>query len=98
MKEQLDYLRGLTKDPDDLSGLPDAINALEKYHTELNAKSAEWVETEGKYQDRINKLQESNRSLISQIPVAGEPQETHDHVPTKEDTRQAFTNILTGGR
>ena len=98
MKDQLDYLRGLTKDPDDLSGLPEVINALEQFNTEFNTKSAEWVETEGKYQDRINKLQESNRSLISQIPVAGEPQETHDHVPTKEDTRDAFIKILTGGR
>ena len=98
MKEQLEYLRGLTKDPDDLSGLPDAINALEKFNEDYSAKQSEWVETEGKYQDRINKLQESNRSLISQIPVAGEPQDTHDHVPTKEDTREAFINILTGGR
>ena len=98
MKEQLDYLRELIKDPDDLSGLPDVINALEQFNTDYTAKTSEWVETEGKYQDRINKLQESNRSLISQIPVAGEPQETHDYVPTKEDTRDAFIKILSGGR
>ena len=83
MKEQLEYLRSLTKDPDDLSGLPDAINALEKFNEDYSAKQSEWVETEGKYQDRINKLQESNRSLISQIPVAGETPETNNHVPTK---------------
>ena len=98
MKEQLDYLRGLTKDPDDLSGLPDVINALEQFNTDYGAKTSEWVEAEGKYQDRINKLQESNRSLISQIPVVGEAPETNNHVPTKEDTREAFINILTGGR
>ena len=97
MKDQLEYLKQLAKDPDDFSGLPDAINTLETYFEEHQTQQTQWAETEQSYQEKFQKLQESNRALISQIPIKGaEPPDTNDTVPTKEDVSTALINSLKG--
>lgn len=81
-------LRKLLENPDDLSELPGLI-----------AKVEEMEKQEEVYQERINKLQEINRSYLAQIPIPGEEQEDkkEDKQPTLEDAKQHIINTLTGG-
>lgn len=93
MKDQLAALKAIIDNPDDLSTLPETINALEEYHTSVQTREAD-------DQERIIKLQDSNRNLISQIPIStGEPKTTdpEDKEVTFEDAQAELLNTMNGG-
>lgn len=88
MKEILDSLRALQENPDDLSNIPTIISQLEEHQTNSISKEQE-------YQDRIVKLQDSNRSLLSQIPIGdGKPPTEEDKEPTFEDAQQELLKAM----
>lgn len=88
MDELIAELQALIDTPDDLSRLPHAIaraQELKKTHTEQ----------EGQYQDRIMKLQEYNKGLLAQIPVAGAtPDPQGDPDVTFEDAQAQLINAM----
>lgn len=93
MKDLIAKLRAIIDNPDDLSTLPETINALEEYHTGVQTR-----ETDD--QERIIKLQDSNRNLISQIPIStGEPAATapEDKEVTFEDAQEELLKTMNGG-
>lgn len=94
MKEQIEALRTLIENPDDLSGLPGVISGLEEYHTNATTRETEDLE-------RITNLQSANRSLLSQIPIStGTPNpEPEDEQPTFEQAQEQLVSAMqnTGG-
>jgi len=88
MAELSKALQALIDNPDDLSTLPQLVAKVE----ELEGKDFD-------YQERINKLQEINRSYLAQIPIPGkEPkEEPKDDTPTIDDAKQHIINSLNGG-
>lgn len=93
MKDLIAKLRAIVDNPDDLSALPETINALEEYHTGVQTR-----ETDD--QERIIKLQDSNRNLISQIPIStGEPAaaDPEDKEVTFEDAQTELLKTMNGG-
>lgn len=80
-------LQKIIDNPDDMSTLP-----------QLVAQVRELEKNEVDYQERINKLQEINRSYLAQIPIPGqEPKKEEKPQPTLEDAKQHIINTLTGG-
>lgn len=80
-------LRNIINNPDDLSTLPQLVELAEKHEAD-----------ETSYLERIAKLQEINKSYLSQIPIASneppkieEPQE-----PTLEDAKNYLIEQLGG--
>ena len=87
MAEISKALKKLIENSDDLSSLPALVakvEALEK--------------SEEDYQNRIQRLQEVNKSYLSQIPIPGqeEPEDTKDPEPTLEDAKQYLIDSLGG--
>lgn len=95
MKDIIDGLKAIIENPDDLSTLPDLIGKLEEVSTEFSSREEE-------YQERIMKLQDSNRNLLSQIPIAGaEPQKNEDDgkvtfEQAQEELIKAMQNVERG--
>lgn len=90
MKDIIAALNQLKDNPDDLSALPQTIAALEEYSTTVTTREQEDL-------DRITRLQESNRSLLSQIPIPGnEPPagEKEDEAPTFEDAQEQLLSAM----
>lgn len=90
MKDIIAALNQLKDSPDDLSALPQTIAALEEYSTTVTTREQEDL-------DRITRLQESNRSLLSQIPIPGnEPPAggNEDEAPTFEDAQEQLLNAM----
>lgn len=89
MNEIIEALKALAENPDDLSTLPQVISKLEE-------KQQEYTSLENDYQERIIKLQQANRSLLSQIPIAGnEPQqEEGEKKVTFEEAQEEFINAM----
>lgn len=90
MKDIIAALHQLKENPDDLSALPQTIAALEEYSTTVTAREQEDL-------DRITKLQESNRSLLSQIPIGDNKvpaDETADNEPTFEQAQEQLLNAM----
>jgi len=89
MKEIIEALRTLQAEPDDLSNLPTIVAQLEEYQTNTITKEQE-------YQDRIVKLQDSNRSLLSQIPIndGKPPSNEEDNKPSFEDAQQELIKAM----
>lgn len=89
MDEILQQLQAMVDNPDDLSNLPNAINQLTEYHTTNQQRESEDLE-------RITRLQDANRNLLSQIPVnTGEPTEPpKDDKVTFEQAQDQFLNAM----
>lgn len=89
MDEILEMLKNLVENPEDMSQLPQAISRLEEMRQQQS-------DIEGQYQDRISKLQEANRSLLSQIPInTGNPEpDPEDEKVTFEDAQEQFLNAM----
>ena len=89
MNEIIEALKALAENPDDLSALPQVISKLEE-------KQQEYTSLENDYQERIIKLQQANRSLLSQVPIAGnEPQqEEREKKVTFEEAQEEFLNAM----
>lgn len=89
MNEIIEALKALAENPDDLSTLPQVISKLEEMQQE-------YTSLENDYQERIIKLQQANRSLLSQIPIAGnEPQQEEGKKKvTFEEAQEEFINAM----
>lgn len=95
MNEELEALRALIANPDDLSTLPQTIARLEEYHTTVTTRETEDLE-------RITNLQNANRSLLSQIPIStgapDPPEDSEDEAPTFEDAQAELLKTLNTAR
>lgn len=88
MKEQIEGLKALIDNPDDLSTLPQIITQLEEYHTNS-------VTREDQDLERITKLQDANRNLLSQIPISnGEPDKEKEKTVTFEHAQEQLINAM----
>lgn len=89
MKEIIEQLKALQENPDDLSNIPTIITKLEE-------ANANYSNQEEAYQERIMRLQASNRSLLSQIPIPGnEPtQEPEDDKPSFEQAQEELIKAM----
>lgn len=90
MKEIINLLKELVEDPDKIEHIPQAIAQLEEY-------SNTNTEQEQAYQDRIIKLQQANRTLLSQVPIPGnEPPAPEEPEATLEDAQKYIIEALGG--
>lgn len=89
MNEIIEALKALVENPDDLGTLPQVISKLEEMQQE-------YTSLENDYQERIIKLQQANRSLLSQIPIAGneQQQEEGEKKVTFEEAQEEFINAM----
>ena len=88
MKEIIEGLKAIKDNPDDLSTLPEIIGRLEETHHTHSTQEQE-------YQERIMKLQNANRELLSQIPIAGaEPPKEDDGKVTFEEAQEQLVNAM----
>lgn len=91
MAELAKALKKLIDNPDDMSSLPQLVAKVE----ELEGKDFE-------YQERIQKLQDINKSYLSQIPIPNQdPHHTDDPgepEPTLEDAKEHIINSLGGNK
>lgn len=84
MGKLVDGLNVVISNPDDLSTLPTLV-----------AMANEMESNEQGYQERIEKLLASNRSLLAQIPIASEQEpEEEDTEPTWEDVGDILADML----
>ena len=94
MSELSKALQALIDNPDDLSSLPQLVAKAQ----ELEEKLAEFPKVEEQYQERINKLQEINRSYLAQIPIPGnEPtndKDDQDKAPTFKEAQQELLKAM----
>ena len=72
-------LQQIIENPDDLSTLPQIVAKVQ----ELEKKVQGFPDIEQQYMERIERLQETNRSLLAQIPIPGQEKE--------ETTKEEFT-------
>lgn len=90
MSELSKALKAIKENPDDLSTLPQLI-----------ARAEELEGQDFNYQERITKLQEYNRNLLSQIPLPGEEApatEPEDEPVTFEQAQGELFNVLENTR
>ena len=89
LKEIIEGLKEIVENPEDLSKIPEYIAKLEEH-------SKTYSDQEEAYQERIMKLQQANRNLLSQIPIPGaEPQnEEEDDKVTFEDAQQQLLKAM----
>lgn len=80
-----ELIQALLDNPEQLDTLPSILE-----------KARELEESERSNQERITKLQEVNRSLLSQIPVDEPDPEPEDEEPTLEDAKQYLIEALKG--
>lgn len=89
MDDILKALQAIIDNPDDVSGLPNVITRLQEI-------KATHTQAESDYQDRIMKLQDANRNLLSQIPIhTGEEGKAPDEPEvTFEDAQEQLLNAM----
>lgn len=89
MDEQIQALQAMIDNPDDLSSLPQVIEQLKEHKQQWDTQSASDL-------DRITNLQESNRKLLSQIPIASdEPKDDPaDDGPTFDQAKEQLFNAM----
>lgn len=87
MAQIADALRKLIENSDDLSKLPQLVAQVEQLES-----------GEEEYQLRIQKLQEVNKSYLSQIPIPGTESEVPEveEEPTLDDARSYLIQSLGG--
>lgn len=82
-------LKALISNPDDLTTLPQLVAVAEGLE-----------QSEFGYQERIQKLQDINKSYLAQIPIPGadphKKEDKSDEEPTIEDAKDALLNALGG--
>ena len=85
-------LQKIIENPDDLSILPQLVAKVQ----ELENKVQKFPEIEQQYMERIERLQEINRSYLAQIPIPGE-QKKEDPEPevTLEDAKKELFKAMT---
>ena len=85
-------LQKIIEDPDDLSTLPQIVAKVQ----ELEEKVKKFPEIEQQYMERIERLQEINRSYLAQIPIPGQEQKKEDTEPevTLEDAKEALFQAM----
>ena len=88
-------LQQIIENPEDLSTLPQIVAKVQ----ELEKKVQGFPDIEQQYMERIERLQETNRSLLAQIPIPGqeEKKETKQEV-TLEDVKQELFKTIGGMR
>lgn len=88
-------LQQIIENPDDLSTLPQIVAKVQ----ELEEKVQKFPDIEQQYMERIERLQEINRSYLAQIPIPGQEQKKEDPEPeltledAKEELFKAMNNI-----
>ena len=84
-------LQAIIENPDDLSTLPQIVAKVQ----ELEEKVKGFPEIEQQYMERIERLQEINRSLLAQIPIPGQEQK-EDAEPelTLEDAKRELFKAM----
>lgn len=89
MNEAIEALRALIANPDDLSGLPQIITQLEQYQTDQTTRQSDDL-------DKITRLQDANRNLLSQIPInTGKPEDKpEDDEVTFEQAQEQLMNAM----
>ena len=85
-------LQKIIENPDDLSTLPQIVAKVQ----ELEEKVQNFPEIEQQYMERIERLQEINRSYLAQIPIPGQEEEKEDPEPevTLEDAKEALFQAM----
>lgn len=86
-------LQKIIENPDDLSTLPQIVAKVQ----ELENKVQSFPEIEQQYMERIERLQEINRSYLAQIPIPGQDQKKEeDPEPevTLEDAKKELINAM----
>lgn len=86
-------LQKIIENPDDLSTLPQIVAKVQ----ELENKVQKFPEIEQQYMERIERLQEINRSYLAQIPIPGQEQKKEDPEPevTLEDAKKELFKAMT---
>ena len=87
-----DALQKIIENPDDLSTLPQIVAKVQ----ELEEKVQKFPEIEQQYMERIERLQEINRSLLAQIPIPGQEKKEENTEPevTLEDAKKALFQAM----
>jgi hypothetical protein len=84
-------LKALIGNPDDLTTLPQLVAIAEGLE-----------QSEFGYQERIQKLQDINKSYLAQIPIPNsdptKKEDNEENAPTLEDAKQALLNSLGGNQ
>mgnify|MGYP001438185433 FL=1 len=85
-------LQKIIENPDDLSTLPQIVAKVQ----ELEEKVQKFPEIEQQYMERIERLQEINRSLLAQIPIPGQEKKEENTEPevTLEDAKKALFQAM----
>ena len=85
-------LQKIIENPDDLSTLPQIVAKVQ----ELEEKVQKFPEIEQQYMERIERLQEINRSLLAQIPIPGQEKKEENTEPkvTLEDAKEALLKAM----
>lgn len=85
-------LQKIIENPDDLSTLPQIVAKVQ----ELENKVQSFPEIEQQYMERIERLQEINRSYLAQIPIPGQDQKKEDPEPevTLEDAKKELLKAM----
>lgn len=85
-------LQKIIENPDDLSTLPQIVAKVQ----ELEEKVQKFPEIEQQYMERIERLQETNRSLLAQIPIPGQEEKEEETEPevTLEDAKEELFKAL----
>ena len=85
-------LQKIIENPDDLSTLPQIVAKVQ----ELEEKVQKFPEIEHQYIERIERLQEINRSLLAQIPIPGQEKKEENTEPeiTLEDAKKALFQAM----
>jgi chromosome segregation ATPase len=85
-------LQKIIENPDDLSTLPQIVAKVQ----ELENRVQNFTEIEQQYMERIERLQEINRSYLAQIPIPGQEQKEEDPEPevTLEDAKKELINAM----
>lgn len=85
-------LQKIIENPDDLSTLPQIVAKVQ----ELENRVQSFTEIEQQYMERIERLQEINRSYLAQIPIPGQDQNEEDPEPevTLEDAKKELLKAM----
>ena len=85
-------LQKIIENPDDLSTLPQIVAKVQ----ELEEKVQKFPEIEQQYLERIERLQEINRSYLAQIPIPGQEEKKEDVEPefTLEDAKKELVKAM----
>lgn len=87
-------LQKIIENPDDLSTLPQIVAKVQ----ELENRVQNFTEIEQQYMERIERLQEINRSYLAQIPIPGQEQKEEDTEPepevTLEEAKKELINAM----